>query len=125
MGPPSARRKRANGDQMRPAAGPIPGSAIPSRLINPAGFDKAKPGPFSGIDDSDRRWRRIRDLRGYLPSFLKAGYHLFSCDNRNGGLQFDRNVAIEAARRAIIPVNPTIRKSPAATAGLFNFQRQR
>jgi hypothetical protein len=28
---------------MRPAAGPIPGSAIPSRLINPAGFDKAKP----------------------------------------------------------------------------------
>jgi hypothetical protein len=28
---------------MRPAAGPIPGSAICPRLINPARFDKAKP----------------------------------------------------------------------------------
>jgi hypothetical protein len=43
MGPASAHRKRANIDQMRPAAGLIPGSAIPPRLINPAGFDKIKP----------------------------------------------------------------------------------
>jgi len=35
MGLPSARRKRTNIGQTRPAAGPIPGSAIPARLINP------------------------------------------------------------------------------------------
>jgi hypothetical protein len=43
MGPPSVRRKRANIDHMRFAESLIPGSAIPSRLINPAGFDKIKP----------------------------------------------------------------------------------
>jgi hypothetical protein len=35
-------------DQMRLAAGPIPGPAIASSLINPLGFYKAKPWPFSG-----------------------------------------------------------------------------
>ncbi len=44
MGPPSARRKRANIAQMRPAADPIPGPAIPARLVNPVGFDKIRPG---------------------------------------------------------------------------------
>jgi len=42
MGLPSARRKRANIGQTRPAADPIPGSAIPARLINPVGFDKTR-----------------------------------------------------------------------------------
>jgi hypothetical protein len=49
MGLALARRKRATPGQMRPAAGPIPGSAIRPRLINPAGFDKAKP---QAVDDS-------------------------------------------------------------------------
>jgi hypothetical protein len=43
MGPPPARRKRANFGRVRPAVGPIPGSAIRPRLINSVGFDKAKP----------------------------------------------------------------------------------
>jgi hypothetical protein len=43
MGRPSARRKHANSGRMRPAAAPIPGSAIPVTLINPAGFDKTRP----------------------------------------------------------------------------------
>src|SRR5882757_3422295 len=43
MGPPSARRKRANGGQMRPAAGTDSGLGDPPRLINLGGFDKAKP----------------------------------------------------------------------------------
>jgi len=43
MGLPSVRRKRAIIGQMRLAAGPIPGLAIRPRLINPDGFDKARP----------------------------------------------------------------------------------
>ena len=43
MGLPSARRKRTNIGQTRPAAGPIPGSAIPVRSNNPVGFDKTRP----------------------------------------------------------------------------------
>jgi Flp pilus assembly protein TadG len=43
MGLPSARRKQTNIGQTRPAAGPIPGSAIPARLINLDRFDKTRP----------------------------------------------------------------------------------
>jgi hypothetical protein len=41
MGLPSVRRKRADIGQMQLATGPIPGTAIPRRLVNPVGFDKA------------------------------------------------------------------------------------
>jgi hypothetical protein len=44
MGFEPARRKRV---VRAPWQGPIPGSAIPARLINPAGFDKKMGHPFS------------------------------------------------------------------------------
>jgi hypothetical protein len=34
------------------------------------------------------------------------------------------NVAVEVARRVIISTNPKKRKSPTATAGLFDFRKQ-
>jgi hypothetical protein len=43
MGPSLAHRKRANVATCKPAAEPIPGSAICLRLVNPGGFDKTKP----------------------------------------------------------------------------------
>jgi hypothetical protein len=37
------------------------------------------------------------------------------------GLQLDRNIAVEVARRAIISENPEQEKTPAATAGVFEL----
>jgi hypothetical protein len=39
--------------------------------------------------------------------------------------QLDRNVAVEVARRAIIFRKSGTRKSPAATAGLFDYREPR
>jgi hypothetical protein len=39
-------------------------------------------------------------------------------------LQRAWNIAVEIARRAIISATPKARKSPAATAGLFDFRKQ-
>jgi hypothetical protein len=58
MGPPSARRKRTTFGQMRAAAAPIPGSAIRTRLINPAGFDKAKPQAIRAISPAKSQGQR-------------------------------------------------------------------
>jgi len=52
MGLATARRKHADLRTARPAAAPIPGSAIPATLINPADFDKTRArglGPASTI----------------------------------------------------------------------------
>jgi hypothetical protein len=43
MGPLWVRRKRVKNYQMRLAADLIPRSAIPPMLVNPVGFDKARP----------------------------------------------------------------------------------
>ena len=40
MGPPPDRRKRSDAALARPATGPIPGSAIRTKLTVSAGFDK-------------------------------------------------------------------------------------
>jgi len=43
MGSVSDRRKRINAALPQPVTGPIPGSAIPARLIVSGGFDKGTP----------------------------------------------------------------------------------
>ena len=43
MGSVSDRRKRINAALPHPVTGPIPGSAIPARLIVSGGFDKGTP----------------------------------------------------------------------------------
>jgi hypothetical protein len=45
MGSVSDRRKRINAILPQPVTGPIPGSAIPARLIVSGGFDKGTPSP--------------------------------------------------------------------------------
>jgi hypothetical protein len=70
MGLPSVRRKRADIGQMQLATGPIPGTAIPRRLVNPVGFDKADHfGVLRVFEDIDGLRRPIRDLRDDGPDF--------------------------------------------------------
>ena len=45
MGSVSVHRKRIDAAQPRPVTGPIPGLAIPARLIVSGGFDKGTPPP--------------------------------------------------------------------------------
>src|SRR5260370_8185806 len=82
---------------MRPAADPIPGSAIPARLINSIGFDKAKP-PARNVDVSALGDGHFANQRRKKPGH-KAGLLIF----KNGGKRFTRHRPAGTSRPAFPP----------------------
>src|SRR5258705_12771538 len=86
--------------------GPIPGSAICRRLINPVGFDKTKLAAASGFNDGPARSTGLTGSANFQPLDTQAeitGNGVFEIARRRQGCQYET------------------RKSPAAMAGLFCF----
>src|SRR5258705_13930306 len=86
--------------------GPIPGSAICRRLINPVGFDKTKLAAASGFNDGPARSTGLTGSANFQPLDTQA-------EITGNGVRKSRDAGSAA--------NPKQEKSPAKMAGLFCF----